>query len=312
LHKQCRQSWVIFKYFLTLPRFGLWGILRRLLRFGSTTTQYINRKKVSQPMRIITNEAYLKRGRQIGTVMFFVSLLILTGGLLLTNFLPVSTELMLVVPLLVMPLGLVTTIVSVRLTNEFVRVPRPEAVLAEALDGGVNPRSVLYNYFSPKHVLITPEGVYSITVRFQTARAKVEGDTWTDYRARGIFGRLMLFMRQEGLGKIQEDALNDAAVLQGVIDEALPDAGIEALPIVVFVNPKAVIEISNPTVAVAYASQKRKPTLKSVLRDDKKDKQKDKEALRRLSDKEIELVELGLQKQLSEKAFAEAVEEVLE
>lgn len=108
-------------------------------------------------MRVLTNELRIKQGRRLGTILFFVSLFVLTMGLLLSNFLTVDPNVLVFVPCLVMPIGLVTTLLSVRLTNEWVRVPRPEEALVEGL-AGINRRSVLFNYFPPaNHILITPE-----------------------------------------------------------------------------------------------------------------------------------------------------------
>lgn len=258
-------------------------------------------------MRIVTNELRVKRGRQAGTIMFFVSLFILTAGLIFTNFIAVSSEALLFVPCIVMPIGLVTTVASVRLTNIWVRQPRPEETLKDSL-GGINRRSILYNYFPPaNHILVTPHGVYSFTTRFQMTRFKVEGDKWTNYRNRGPLAPFFIYLKQEGLGDPFGDAQQDAEKVQRVINEVLPDAGIEVQPVVVFVHPRSTVEIENPTLPVAYASTKKKPTLKSVLREDKRDKQRD--AAEMLSDEDIEIIHNALVATLSDKERQEAITE---
>jgi hypothetical protein len=125
-------------------------------------------------MRVLTNERRVKRGRMFGTIMFFFSLFILTGGLIFTNFIAISTEALFFVPCLVMPIGLLATIASVRMTNAWVRQPRPDAMLKEGLRG-INRRSVLLNNLTANpHVLITPHGEYTITVRIQMTEINVE------------------------------------------------------------------------------------------------------------------------------------------
>jgi hypothetical protein len=273
-------------------------------------------------MRVITNEHRIKRGRRAGTILFFVSLLVLTGGLLFTNLLVLDTSLMLFVPCIIMPVGLVTTLASVRLTNRWVRTPRPEVVLTEGLVG-IDKRSTLLNYMPlADHVLITPYGVYTLTTRFQTGSFKVEGDVWTDYKARGPLGPLFLFLRQENIGKPFEEAEQTAAKVQAAIDAALPDSAIPVEPIVVFLNDRATLELYGPTIPVVYASSK-KPSLKGVLREDRKAKTKkpapkgkgeavpeEEDDFEPLTDYEIQTVEETIMAALTpaEKAMLEDVE----
>jgi hypothetical protein len=258
-------------------------------------------------MRVLTNEQRVKRGRQVGTVMFFFSLFILTGGLIFTNFIAISDEALLLVPCMIMPIGLVSTIVSIRLTNTYVRQPRPEKALRDGLQG-INRRSVLLHYFpTANHILITPHGVYALTVRFQMTRFRVEGERWTNYKSRGPLGPFFLFMKQEQLGEPFEDARKDQAALQAVLDEALPESGIEVQPVVVFIHPRAEVEIENPALPVAYASQKKKPSLKAVLREDKRDKQRDR--FEALNDDEIAILEDALVAKLPPKQQELVIEE---
>src|SRR5215467_8785152 len=150
-------------------------------------------------MRVVINQGRMNRNRLIAQILFFVSLAVLIGGLIFTNTLAVQTGLLVLVPLLVMPIGLTTTVISVRLTNEFVRLPHPDEAIDEGLDG-IDPRSVLYHYTLPvKHVLVAPQGVYSLTTRFQETRYTIEGDTWLNWKGRGPLAPLFLFLRQEAL-----------------------------------------------------------------------------------------------------------------
>ncbi len=221
-------------------------------------------------MRVVTNQQYVKRNRTIAQILFFLSLAILTGGLIFTNTLARDNELLLYVPCLVMPLGLITTLISVRLTNEYVRPPHPDEAIREGLKG-INRRSILYNYVLPvKHVLIAPQGVYTLTTRFQETRFKVEGDKWFNWRARGPLGPLFLYLRQEGLGDPFKDADKDADKVQAIVDQAVPGADIEVQPVIVFTSPKATLEVDDPAIPVAYADPKKKPSLKSLLREDKR------------------------------------------
>lgn len=239
-------------------------------------------RKVYLIMRVVTNQPHVKRNQQIAQYLFFISLAILFGGLLFTNTLARENDLLLLVPCLAMPLGLITTMISVRLTNQYVRPPHPEDAIREGLKG-INRRSVLYNYVLPtRHVLLAPQGVYTFTTRFQESRFKIEGDKWFSWKARGPLAPLFLFLKQESLGDPFGQAEKEAQTVQTIVDEALPKSGIKVQPVVVFTGQKAILEVDNPTIPVVYADPKKKPSLKGLLRDEQRSKQdkvlKDKEA----------------------------------
>ena len=99
-------------------------------------------------MHIVTNEPKLRRNRLIAQVLFFISLAVLIGGLVIFNLGGRTNEIFFYAPCIVMPLGLATTIFSIRLTNQYVRLPHPEVAIREGLRG-INKRSVLYNYVLP-------------------------------------------------------------------------------------------------------------------------------------------------------------------
>ncbi|MBX3085917.1 MAG: hypothetical protein KF716_30050 [Anaerolineae bacterium] len=220
-------------------------------------------------MRVIVNEPKLRRNKFLAQVLFFASLGILFVGLLLNASLALS-PLFWIVPCGILPLGLLATITSVRLTNEYVRVPHPE----DALEGGlknINRRSILYHYMpSANHVLVTPTGIYALHVLFHSRNFVINGDQWVDSKAKGPLAPLFMFLRQEGIGKPFKDAEMEAAKIQLVVDKALPDAKIEVQPIVVMIGPKVTVEASRPQYPVVYSDPRRRPHLKGLLRDEKK------------------------------------------
>lgn len=220
-------------------------------------------------MRVITNEQRLKRSRQLAQVLFLVSLAILFGGLFL-NTVTSQSSLFILVPCLVLPLGLVATISSVRLTNLYVRLPHPEDAIREGLKG-INRRSILFNYLTPaNHILVSPQGVYTLIPRFQLTRFTVNGDKWTDRRKRGPLGPAFLFLKQEDIGQPFKDAARSAEALQALLDQKVPALEIKVQPVVVLINPKAELVVENPTYPVVFADSKKRPSLKSLIREDKR------------------------------------------
>ncbi len=221
-------------------------------------------------MRIVTNERRIKTRRRIAQYLFIISLVILVGGLIISNFGPRTMAFAIIAPCLVLPIGFATTILSVRMTNRYVRLPHPDEAIIEGLKG-INRRSILYNYvLDSDHVLIAPQGVFTLTTRWQETRFKVEGETWYNWKARGPLAPFFLFMKQERLGDPFKQARQEAEKVQALVDEALPDAKIVVRPAVVFTSPKANLEVEAAAIPVVYADPKKRPSLKALLKEEKK------------------------------------------
>jgi len=158
-------------------------------------------------MRIVTNTKLVRRNNRIAQYLFFFSLGVLILGFFITNQQlfgvevnsPEAETLILLLPSLILPLGLISTLFSVRMTNLWIRRPRPEDVLAENLKGLSN-KSVLYNYyhFPARHVLICPQGIFAIVTRFQDGNYTVEGNKWRTHRS--PLSRILSIFRLDSIG----------------------------------------------------------------------------------------------------------------
>ncbi len=224
-------------------------------------------------MRVETNWKLVRRNRRLANYLFFFSMAVLIGGFIIANTQltnpnaaqdNVSLVLALLLPWIVLPVGLISTLVSVRMTNLWVRKPRPEDVIQEALKG-MNKRSVLYNYFHfpARHVLVTPFGVFAMVTRYQEGRFIVEGDRWKT--SGGAFRIISRLFRRDDVGRPTEEAQRAAAHVQGMIASAAPDVTVQ--PLIIFVDPRVQVEIINPTVPVLYADSKCEPNLRDYLRE---------------------------------------------
>ncbi|MBC8099629.1 MAG: hypothetical protein H7Y11_09315 [Armatimonadetes bacterium] len=222
-------------------------------------------------MRVQTNMALLKRNRTLAQIAFFASLGLLAIGFIGTNarlILPtVDANLMpileLVVPAVILPIAFISTLFSVRMTNLWVRAPRPEAVLPENLKG-LSTQSVFYSYhhFPARHVLICPHGVFAIITRFHFRAYRVDGDQWSTQQA--ALGRVFSVFRMDNIGNPTLEAVNAAAQIQAALATIAP--GVIVQPLVVFVDPRVTLTLNNPTVPVLYAQSKRQPNLKDYLK----------------------------------------------
>jgi hypothetical protein len=224
-------------------------------------------------MRVETNERLAHRNRQIAQYLFFATFGILILGLLVINqqASTISQDNVLLITILqtaILPVAFITTIISVRMTNLWVRQPRPEVVIREGLKGLSN-KSVLYNYyhFPARHVLVCPQGVFAIVTRFQDGQFTVDRDHWTSHKS--AVRRLAGIFRFDGMGNPTADAQRAAAKVQAQLQSIAP--GVEVHPLIVFVDPKADVTIKSSTVPVAYPLGKKPPILKDILRDVGKD-----------------------------------------
>jgi len=222
-------------------------------------------------MRIETNLRLAQRNRRIAHFLFFFSMAVLVGGFIIANTQLTAVNednpnvaVSILLPWLVLPIGFICTIISVRMTNLWIRKPRPEEAIRDGLKG-ISKKSVLYNYyhFPARHVLIAPQGVFAVVTRFQEGKFRVEGDKWSTQAS--FFSRFMRFFRRDDIGNPTEDARKASAHVKSLLDKKTQ--GIEVQPLIVFVDPRAQVDIENPTVPVLFADENRKPNLRDYLRD---------------------------------------------
>jgi hypothetical protein len=226
-------------------------------------------------MRVETNTKLVKRNRQIAQYLFFFSFGVLIVGFLVTNqgatnSTSPTANLSLLLSSLVLPVGLVSTLISVRMTNLWVRQPRPETVIREGLKGLSN-KSVLYNYYHipARHVLICPQGVFAMVTRFQEGVYSVNGDEWKTHG--GALSSFLRFMRRDSIGNPTRDAQEAAKYITKLFEQA--SVQVDVQPLIIFTDPRVRLGIENPVVPVLHADIKQKPNLKDYLRDIKKDNQ---------------------------------------
>lgn len=222
-------------------------------------------------MRIVTNQELVRKNRRTATWLFFISMAILIFGFFVANgqilgIIPeesVPVVYTIATPFILL-IGFMTTLTSVRMTNLWVRVPRPEVVIPEGLKGIPNRnKNALYNYhhFPARHVLVTPQGIFSMVTRFQDGRFSVKGDKWKAHK--GPIGTIFTFLRLDGIGNPTRDAEIARQYVQYLTEDY--DAEIPIYPIIVFVDPRAKLEIEDPTIPVVYADSKKSPNLKELI-----------------------------------------------
>ncbi len=215
-------------------------------------------------MRVVINEAQINRNRKISHLLFFISL----GGMILGFFFtwtadPTSGASQL--SCFILPILLLLTLTSVRMANVWIREPRPVDVLNSSLKG-LGPKHTIFHHLLPApHVLIGPEGVFTLTVVWQDKAYRVKGKKW--YGDEGFLRKLNGYLRQDLIGNPFNDATLHAQQVQRLINKIAPDAEIAVQPLVVFTHPNASFEQEDPLYPVLYADPKKKPSLRQYLRE---------------------------------------------
>jgi hypothetical protein len=222
-------------------------------------------------MRIVTNTKLATRNKSVANYSFFLTFLLLIGGFFFvnTNFTTADTEagvnpIFLLLQALILPISFIFVLFSIRMTNLWVRPPRPEDVLPDALRG-LSKKSILYNYFHipARHLLFCPQGVYAITTRWHDGIYTVDGDKWTTKA--NPFARFFSILRMDGVSNPTREAQRNAEYAQKILAKYAPNITVK--PLIVFINPKAEVTIVNSDIPILFTDSKKKPNLKDYMRD---------------------------------------------
>jgi len=223
-------------------------------------------------MRVETNEALIKRMKRLSQYLFFGSFGVLVIWLITSTQQVAnagSTQnyfVSIVLPSILLPAAFISSMISVRFTNLWVRSPRPEEAIRQQLKG-ISNKSVLYNYYHipARHVLISPQGVYAIVTRFQDGYFTVNGDKWVSHK--NALSRFFSIFRFDAVGNPTADAMRAVNHVQSMLTAIVPSVTVHAL--IVFVDARVRVDIEGDiTVPVVFASEDHQPTLKDFLRDE--------------------------------------------
>jgi hypothetical protein len=224
-------------------------------------------------MRVVTNKKLARRNKTITNYLFFG-----TFGTLILGFFFINSSLFtgetpdnltIILQASILPVAFVLTIVSVRMTNLWARMPRPENAIEDGLKGLSN-KSVLYNYyhFPARHVLICPQGVFAIITRWHDQEYTVKDGKFKSHK--NIISRFFSGLRFDGIGKPFAEAEYAKDQVQKSLKTIAPD--VEVKPLIVFVDPSATLNVEDKSndIPLVFSDTKTKPNLKDYMRDVKR------------------------------------------
>lgn len=213
-------------------------------------------------MRIITNHKLINRNRKIGQITTIASLVVLVIGLII-SFTPDPEMFMWSFVALIG--GFMLSQVGIFFGNRWGRSPRADEKLVQALKG-LDDKYTLYNYTTAiPHLLVGPAGIWAL-VSFSQAGTITYDEAKDKWQQKGSNWYMKLFA-QEGLGKPEQEVRVTLSDIQSYLDK---QKAIENLPTaqaaMVFTNPKAVIQVTNPSIPTLHIDK-----LKDFVRRQAKD-----------------------------------------
>lgn len=209
-------------------------------------------------MKIVVDEKRYKRMALLGRIALFGSLGILLGGLLLTLFgqqigllNPENSTLFFIIYIGILLVGFTVSRVGFHYGNRYLAPTRPDMILRENLKG-LDRKYALLLFREPTHyMLVEPGGVTVFVVRNQEGKVTYQGGKWK--RRESLFR--FWFGRDEPLGNPTADATEEMTKVNKALTEKLPTLKIPLRAIVVFSNPKAVLDVEPSPIAILRADE---------------------------------------------------------
>lgn len=119
---------------------------------------------------------------------------------------------------------------------------------------GLDDRHTLYNYhLGASHVLVAPSGVYVLVPKHQSGPIQFDGKKWRAPAARGGF--LGLFAPRDTLGNPAAEAAGEVEALKAFLKKHAPEASLEPTPLLVFLNPRAELDLDQSPVTALHVKQ---------------------------------------------------------
>ncbi|TKJ30174.1 MAG: hypothetical protein CEE40_05880 [Chloroflexi bacterium B3_Chlor] len=192
-------------------------------------------------MRTTSDEELIARGGRVGQVANFIALVMVFGGLLV-SFTPWK-----LISVALIALGVLMYTVGHRGVEQAAREPRFIRQLVDAL-AGFDDRYHLYSHVLPgDHVLLTPHGVFVLVLKGVDGRIRSFKDKWVrDLSLR----RLLRFFTEESLGNPTKEVQRQVKRVQKYVEQHNPELEVDVQGLVVFVNPKARLEVTDSSVPV--------------------------------------------------------------
>lgn len=215
-------------------------------------------------MQIIRDEKRIERLNRLSKAVSLFGIVSLIAGLVLAlttgtdgespvgQFVGGSPANIFRIQLAALGVGWICSQVGMYLAHRYVKDPRPDEVIDEAL-GRVARNGRLYHYALPvPHVLLSSSGIIIFVAKYQSGHITVENDKW---KQSGL--GLRRFFGQENLGNPTREAENQLKVLADFIRKNAPS--VEEVPIATLIifthNEQKELELQNTRIPAMHHSK---------------------------------------------------------
>lgn len=201
-------------------------------------------------MRLVTNDPLIQRNASIGKYATIGGLGILVVGLII-NFYTQNNPSLVVIPYISLLLGFILSNAGMYFSNRYGREPRSDVALSNALKG-MDDKYQMYNFYLPgSHFLVSPNGLYSLTPKFQSGVVQWDGKRWKHKNA----NFLLTFFGQEGLANPNSEAAADANAIAKYLAKHVEGNVPPVQPLIVFYNDNVQIEADSPPIPAVHVKQ---------------------------------------------------------
>jgi hypothetical protein len=210
-------------------------------------------------MKVITNEELVAKKKKQANLVTPFAMVFLLGGLV-TNFLSIrngpTVPIFSIVTIVLLGLGFIAATISSHLVNHWVKEPRPDQVLINALKGFDN-KHMLFNYTTGvPHVFLTPNMIYAITPKLTNGEISVNERKW---HRKFKLSRFFRFFGEEGLGNPTIEAEHNRDKLVKYLQQHMSDVSQVAIePMILFTNPNVELDVANSVVPVLTGGKLKK------------------------------------------------------
>ena len=196
-------------------------------------------------MESFVNEPFLKKRAKYARWGSYVGLGSLFVGLMISTRNPLLAYVFLLI-------GLLGSSFGAYMANRYVREPRPDQTLENAL-GGLDKRYVLYNYYlAADHVIASHCGLTVVVPRPQKGEVRYENGRW--HHKAGL-RKLLQFFGEPGVGKPDQDLAEEVKLVKEWIDQALPEGDVPVNGVVAFTHPEVDLQASEAPVPAMVISE---------------------------------------------------------
>lgn len=202
-------------------------------------------------MNVIQNDKLIKRNRIIGQVSTVVALLVLGTGIYISFTDKAGKYITYTFAALIF--GFLLSQIGMFFSNKWGRSPRPDELITHALKG-LGGKYELRHFMSSVPHLLIGESLAWVLIPYHQSGTITYDENRKVWKQKGGNWYLKIF-GQESLGRPDIDIKSQVSELEKELNKENKRSDYEIIPVLVFLNPKAIIDAKNAPVATLPLSK---------------------------------------------------------